>query len=336
MAVIGIGFILEGSIPHFPAILLAQALFGIGATFADGAEQAWITDEVGAEQVGSLFVRSSQIALLGGLVGAVLSIILASIKLNIPVIVGGAFYLVLAIFLLLFMPENGFLPTPKAERQSWHEIGTTFLTGTRVIQRNAILLIIMLVALFFGLSSEGFDRLSVAHFLTDFRFPTLWQLKPVVWFGLFSVISTLLSLLVSELVRRFVDMNRQALLITLLFISNACAIVCILAFALTNIFALAVTGYLFYGMFRQVNRPIYTTWLIQNIDAKARATLISFNGQMDALGQIAGGPPVGLIGSVFSLRAALVAVSIILSPILLLLLFAINKARVRITVQQTE
>ena len=45
-------------------------------------------------------------------------------------------------------------------------------------------------------------------------------------------------------------------------------------------------------------------------------------GQVDALGQIIGGPPVSYIGSVFSLHAAMVAVSAILSPVLLLLLLA--------------
>ena len=45
--ILGVGFILEGSIPLFATIVVGQALFGIGATFMDGAEQAWITDEVG-------------------------------------------------------------------------------------------------------------------------------------------------------------------------------------------------------------------------------------------------------------------------------------------------
>src|SRR5437660_11217112 len=33
---VGAGFILEGSIPRFVTIMLAQMLFGIGATFTDG------------------------------------------------------------------------------------------------------------------------------------------------------------------------------------------------------------------------------------------------------------------------------------------------------------
>src|SRR5690348_15594527 len=105
--IIGAGFILEGSIPRFETIVLAQSLFGIGATFVDGAEQAWIADEVGEEHVGPIFMRSTQIGLIGGLIGAVLSAGLASIRLNFPLIVGGSLYVVLAVFLLLYMPENG-------------------------------------------------------------------------------------------------------------------------------------------------------------------------------------------------------------------------------------
>src|SRR5713226_6746223 len=42
---VGSGFILEGLIPQFAAIALAQVIWGIGATLSDGAEDAWITDE---------------------------------------------------------------------------------------------------------------------------------------------------------------------------------------------------------------------------------------------------------------------------------------------------
>jgi DHA3 family tetracycline resistance protein-like MFS transporter len=39
-------------------------------------------------------------------------------------------------------------------------------------------------------------------------------------------------------------------------------------------------------------------------------------GQANALGQMAGGPGVGLIGNVFGLRAALIAAAVLLLPAL--------------------
>src|SRR5713101_8155518 len=99
---IGAGFILEGSIPRFTFILLAQVLWGLGATFTDGAEQAWIAGEVGEDNVGRIFVRSTQLGLLGGLLGACLSVGLASIRLNLPVVLGGGLMVMLGVFLLFF------------------------------------------------------------------------------------------------------------------------------------------------------------------------------------------------------------------------------------------
>ncbi len=52
---------------------------------------------------------------------------------------------------------------------------------------------------------------------------------------------------------------------------------------------------------------------------QVRATVISMSSQSNALGQIAGGPGVGVIGTWWSLRAALVMAGLLLSPVLLLI-----------------
>ena len=316
--IVGVGFVIEGSFPHFATIVLAQGLFGVGATLTDGAEQAWIAGEVGEERVGSIFLRSSQVGLLGGLVGAALSAILANIRLNVPILIGAAAIIGIAVFLIFFMPEDGFQPTPKEDRQSWRQMGKTFRDGLRLVRIRPVLGLILLVGLFYGLSSEGFDRLSIAHFLSDFTFPTLWLLKPVTWFGLFTVAGTLLSLGGTEFIRRTVHFDNQRMITRALFWVNAVGVLSLLIFGLTGNFPFAVAAYLGYRCCRSVGNPIYTTWLTQHIDAKVRATVISMSGQVDALGQIVGGPPVGYIGNVVSLRAAMVATSIILSPVLLL------------------
>jgi DHA3 family tetracycline resistance protein-like MFS transporter len=36
---------------------------------------------------------------------------------------------------------------------------------------------------FFGMASEGFDRLWTPHMLRNFEFPSYGGLEPVVWFG---------------------------------------------------------------------------------------------------------------------------------------------------------
>jgi DHA3 family tetracycline resistance protein-like MFS transporter len=47
-----------------------------------------------------------------------------------------------------------------------------------------------------------------------------------------------------------------------------------------------------------------------------RATVFSVSSQVDAIGQISGGPLVGVIGNALSIRAALVTSGLMLSPVL--------------------
>lgn len=327
IVLVGLAFILEGFFPRFDVILASQVLLGIGAVMMDGAEQAWITGEVGDERAGHVFLRSTQAGLLGGLVGAVISVSLASFRLNLPIVLGGALSLLIGVYLIVCMPENHFRPARQDERPSWKDFSRTFKNGVRVVRTSSVLMAILLVALFFGLYSEGVDRLSTAHLLADFHLPALWNFQPVVWFGVISVATTLLTLAASEVVRRRVDTTHQRALIRALFVANAAGIGGLLVFALAGNFFLALAALLFFNVYRSVNNPLFNTWFALNTDPKVRATVFSMSGQVDAIGQIVGGPPVGYIGSLFSLRAALVASSIILSPVLLLFAFAWRKGK---------
>lgn len=323
----GLTFVLEGSFPRFDVILAAQIVFGIGATLSDGAEQAWITDEIGDARIGHVFLRSTQVGLLTGLLGVVMSVGLGSLRINIPIVIGGILCIGVAGFLVVYMPENNFRPISKAERSTWRDLGHTFHNGLRVVRRSSLLITILLIALFYGLYSEGFDRLWTAHFLTNFTFPPLDHLKPIAWFGIISIAGMLLTLGATEIVRHWVNIAQQRLLIGTLFVINAMCIVSIFVFALVGNFFIAVVAILLFKVFRAVNDPVYTTWLTQNIDAKVRATVISMRGQIDAFGQIVGGPPVGYIGTALSIRAALISSGTLLAPVLLMYAYAARKIR---------
>ncbi len=58
---------------------------------------------------------------------------------------------------------------------------------------------------------------------------------------------------------------------------------------------------------RQAFGPVQRAWLNQSPDPVNRATLFSVDGQADALGQIVGGPIIGIVASGVSIRAALVS-----------------------------
>ncbi len=315
---IGIGIIIEGAFPVFGAVVLSQGLWGIGYTFTSGAIEAWITDEVGAERVGSIFMRASQIDKLVGIGGTIIAILIGSWIINLPILMGGVLFIVMAGFLILFMPETGFHPTPAEDRSTWGHMMHTLKSGTQVVRKSSVLLAILGIGLFVGLYSEGFDRLSTAHMLQSFVLPDFGGLQPVAWLGILGIIGEALTVAALRVIEKRVDMKSGRAMARALFIISGLLVASLLGFALTGSFVVVVIMGWCIHILRAVGEPIESTWINQNIESNVRATVISMRGQVDAIGQIAGGPPVGYIGDVFGIRAALVTSAVILSPVLAL------------------
>jgi MFS family permease len=318
--VMGLGLGLAGLVATVAAVLAGWAIWGLGYTFTSGAEQAWITDEVGADRVGRVFARGQQLGYAGGLVGIAISVAVASVDLGLAVSLGGVLAVAFGVFAALAMPEHGFRRRPAAEREgALRELRTTAASGGRFIRAQPLLLLILGIAFFAGASTESFDRLWQAHVIRDIGLPGLGSLDPVVWFGLLGAVSMVIGLVTSEvLVRRFERVG-QARLARLLFLFTAVQVGGVLVFALAGNLALAVAGLWLYSLTRSLVNPVFTTWLNENItDSSVRATVISMTGQSDAIGQVAGGPGLGLLGTVFSLRTALLAGGALLAPALAL------------------
>src|SRR5512133_2667666 len=130
----GLGFLVEGTFPIFSMILLTQLLWGIGYTFTIGATQAWLSDEIGEENAKRAFLRGNQFDLAGALIGMLLDIPLGNIAVNIPILAGGAAATCIGVFLLLFMPENGFKPTRPEDRNSFQHMADILRKGITVVR----------------------------------------------------------------------------------------------------------------------------------------------------------------------------------------------------------
>ncbi len=318
MFVLGGAFVLEGMLPFVLGVLLAEAIRGVGETFLSGALDAWLVDEVGEDRVGAVYLRGTQVRQFAGLLGIGASVAFASITLTLPILLGGAVYLVLGVLLVLFMPETGFHPTPRGERSSWQAMGATLRDGAQTARQAAIPRAFLGVSLIVGLSLEGFDRLWEAHFLTNFSFPTLGSLQPVVWFGIIGVLTQLLNLAAAELSRRRLDTSGGAATGRAVIALQACGIATIILFGVAGSFPVALTALLATRVLSTIVGPLSTTWLVQHIDSRVRATVLSMSGLSNAFGQTLGGPAVGAVGTFISIRAALVASALLLSPILVL------------------
>jgi DHA3 family tetracycline resistance protein-like MFS transporter len=312
----GLAIVIEGLAPLFSLVLVSQALVGIGFTFISGAFSAWITDEVGVARVGALFLRGRQLTLLGSLAGIPLGVLLAGSSLAIPFIVGGLVRVAFAVFLWLFMPETGFTRTPREERTGWRTLFKTFGEGAAVVRKSSLLLTFSLIALFVGLYSEAWDRLSQAHLLEAFTFPAIGglELGAIAWFGLLNTAFILFSIAANELAKRLVDTSQSQRVLWALEKVYAAMVLAIFFFAVSGSFYLSIAMMIIFDAVRSVSYPLTEAWLNQQIESKVRATVLSMAGQLDAFGEIAAGPALGAVGRWFSTQTALVLSALILSP----------------------
>src|SRR5918999_308564 len=170
---LGLGFVVTGFANGVGLVLAAAAFMGFAWTFKSGAEDALITDEVGVERSGSAFQAGAQAARIGGL-------------------------------LALVMPETGFRSARREDVSAVASMAATGRQGGSLIRRRPILLLIVGIGFFLGVSDEGFDRLWEAQFLVEVGVPGFAGLDQVVWFGVLGAGALLLSIVVAQpLARRF-------------------------------------------------------------------------------------------------------------------------------------
>lgn len=322
-AISALAWIGQALLPVFLAILLFEAVRGIGAAFLSGARDAWIAGEVGEDAIGPLFMRGHQVSEAGWIVSIAVSVGLGSLDLRLPVVLGGVLFACLAVLLVVVMPEREFHRSPSTARP-WIQLAATARDGSRVIRRDPLLLGIIAIAFFSGAASEGTDRLFEAHFLFDLGLPA--ELSPVAWFGLISIAMSAISIGVLQVLRpwllRVVADDRM--MARVIAVYTAAQMACQLAFAWAPGFAIGLTAT--FGRAFLTTGPVADAWTIRQIDPSVRATVLSMRGMLGGAGQVVGGPPVGAIGSLVGIRAALTASALLLAPTVALYLAASRRA----------
>jgi DHA3 family tetracycline resistance protein-like MFS transporter len=311
----GIAFVIEGFFPTFAIILLVQVLWGFGYTFTSGATQAWLSDEIGEENANRAFLRGNQFDLAGAVIGMLLAIPIGNIAVNMPLLVGGGMAVLMALALILFMPENGFKPTRPEDRNSLQHMGDIFKKGLNAVRSRPTLLAILGIGFIYGLYSEGWDRLWVKYLIDNFTIPHIFGMNDVAFFGLMRAGGMLLAIVATRQVEKRLDAShapsiaRAMLWITILLSAT------ILAFAFSPALAISVAAVTMVGILRNIMGPLYDAWINQRLDSDTRATVISMSGQVDAIGQITSGPVAAFI-SLASIRAAITVASLLLLPAL--------------------
>ncbi|MCO6451521.1 MAG: MFS transporter [Caldilineales bacterium] len=312
---IGIGFAVEGLFPTFATVLLAQVIWGVGATFLSGAEEAWIAGEIGEENLTSVMIRGDQISRVMSILGVLLAMLIGAIALGLTFVLAGAGIILMGLALIVLMPETNFQPAAADERNTWKKMGITVRDGAAFVRASNVLMLIFAIELCFGLSSEGIDRLSEAHLLENFTWPTFPAWQPIIWLGSIRIANSLINIGVSEWLRRHVARSAADRTIRIMQLLSTIWIVALIAFAFASSFMLGVMTWMLAVQMRWGVMNLYTPWVTKQIDQRVRATVLSMWGQMHAFGEIIGGPLIGAIATITTLATGYASIALLLLPV---------------------
>lgn len=314
----GAGFLLEGSLPWFGTVLFAQVVWGCGDTFITGALEAWIASEEQGRLMDQVFLRGDQAGHAGSIAGIVLGTLLGNLDLRLPIVTAGALFIVLGLVLVRIMPETNFSPAREKENSLLADMAGLFKVNLRFVKGAPVLLALLAITFCGGLASEGFDRLSTAHFLQDTVMPSFGPLGPVTWFGVMRLLGSGLNIVAAQLLIAYMEKKGASSRTGVVFAASAGYILCLLLFAAGRSFWFVTGVFLLTGLMRSLREPVLTAWMNAHVEERMRATVFSTSGQLDALGQIIGGPIVGIAAQQGSVSWGLACTALLLLPALLL------------------
>ncbi len=246
-----------------------------------------------------------------------------------------------AVYLAITMPEAGFESprrrghgggTSRIQRTSaWVDAVTLWKRGARLVRRNPSLLAVTCSAAIAAGAWEANDRLSALR-LFDLGLPGLDGREAVLFFGAaWFVMSALAIPMMTWLHRRLersqTDQRRARrdamLLARFLVVAGAGA----LALALSPWFAVALIGWAVLDVAGETAYALTEAMANRHAESSVRATVVSFVGQSQAVGEVAVGLALGTVAQTVSVPVALAIAA---------LLFAVSAVPVALVGRRAE
>ncbi len=296
----GVGMLVTGLVEAFPALLAAQMLWGFGWTFSSGADVAWVTDELDdplrIDQVLTARARWQQLGAAAGMV--VFGVLAWSTTLSTAIVVAGAAMIVLGTYVVVRFTEHRFTPT---REHRWRESKEIFRRGVDLARRDHEILLVFAATILVNSGAEAFDRLFPRH-LVDLGFPE--DPDPIVWFTALGVV----TLAVGAIALRIVEARIDGVGVARRMYAATCFIgalgLIVLAHApdeITGMAGVLLVG----GVAWTVIRSVSVIWVNRRATSDVRATVQSFLGQVESMGEIVGGLALGVLAQASSITVAL-------------------------------
>lgn len=318
-----VAFVVMGAVASFGFIFAGSFIWGFAWTFRSGALEAWLADEIGEDEAARTYGPAQQLTLAGQLVGIPFGVAIATVDLQLPMIVSGVLFGALGIALTFVMTEQGFT---RQVATGWSTLGRTAAAGVREVRGRPVLVAIMAIAVITGASSESLDRLNPLLFVDEVGLPGGNGANEAIWFGVMQAGGLLGAIALTNIGGRLTDPSRARTLVTALVAFEAVLIVAMVVFGTATLFVVALGAYWLTAWVRAASEPLTLAWINRGLNPQSRATVLSLHGQSDALGQGVGGPVLGVVATFTSVRVALVTAGLILVPALPIFARQLNRS----------
>lgn len=315
---LGVGLGLQAFAPDFGSLLVLQAFSGVAWAFIIGSVEAWISERAGTDGLERVFIRGGQAQLIGLMGGMVLTVIVGQADARAPIVAGGAVLVLVSIAAAALMDEAPRVRT-NLDGSRWRDVAAAAGLGLRRIRASRVLVLLVVVALALGVSSEGWDRLYTAHLMRDLGLESVGHLSPVGWLALIGLAESLAGVAAFQIAAGRLDGRDPGGVLAAIYLVRA---VLMVGFAFLPWLLPALMAYLAAETVRGLGQPLIDAWISRETPSEVRATVLSVVGQADSLGQIVAGPFVGLVGVVASVPAALGVAATLLLPASVLALAA--------------
>lgn len=294
----GAAFIMSGLVGGYSLLIVSQLLVGLASTFRSGAETAWITDELGsAEAAEPMILRRGQWELLAGVAGMLAFAGLAAlVSVSAAIVATGVLMAAWGLVLPFVMPERGFA---RSDTEGWAEFASTLALGWRQVRRVRALTIVATVVFIGGLAKEVIDRLDVRR-LVDVGLPE--DLNPAIVVGVLVAIRLLLASALLSVARRRVRGQSVVPALGGLLAGTAVGIALL---AHVELLAVAGLGLILQGGLQTATEPLVALWTNTFAPSSARATIHSFIGQGESIGEVLGGLALGTVAQIFTVPIAM-------------------------------
>ena len=282
---------------------------------ADGDSGAVGSDP--SREVDGLIVRHAVFRSAGVMVGLVAATALGAWSVRGSMAVMGLLSIAAAGYLAVTMPEAGFesprrraggAPRP-ARTSAWRDAIALWKRGARLVRRSPSLLAVTLAAAIAAGAWEANDRLSALR-LFELGLTELDGREAVLFFGAAWFVMSALAIPMMTWLRRHLERSqadqrsarRDAFLLARFLVIAAAGA---MALALSPWFTVALIGWAILDVAGETAYSLTEAMANRHADSSVRATVVSFVGQSQAVGEVSIGLALGTVAQLVSLPFAL-------------------------------